>query len=171
MRLIKVKVKREKILGGGTHYVYPPQWNAERLNSGFGPLYESGEKYNDVVSRGDDHEYVLIGVQDADADSFLQADGYKDGSGFSFEAKEITKAKAIEDCDSWIVPREKMTDQSKVLSILARVARGEELTQAEKDSIDPSKPEVGITMTKNLTQMLDELTINPSETATRATTE
>lgn len=169
MKLIKVKIKRERIQGGGTHYVYPPQWNAEKLNSGF-LLYESGELYNDVVDRGDNDEYVLIGVKDEDANGFLQIDGHEKDE-FIFEAKEITKAKAIEDCDNWIVPRERMTDQAKVLSILAKVARGEELTQEEKDAIDPSKPNIGISMTENLTQMLDKLTINPSENAIKATTE
>ena len=157
---------------GATHYTYPPQYIAEKINSGFGPIYEGGECASDSWERNADDEYILIGVADTDADQFLKADGYTDGSGFVYEAKEVTKEKAIEDCDKWVKVREKMNDQTKVISILAKIAREETLTQVDKDALNPTVKNVsGIVNTESLRELLDKNTINPGEKAIKATSE
>jgi len=171
MRMIKMRIKRTNE-NGATHYTYPPQYVAEKINSGFGPIYEGGECASDSWARNADDEYILIGVADADADGFLQADGHKDASGFVYEAKEVTKEKSIEDCDKWIKVTEKINDQNKVTSILVKVARGEVLTQADKDALEPTKKDVpGIVNTDSMRELLDKNTITPGINAIKATSE
>lgn len=153
MKLLKMKINRRAV-DGATRYTYPtPYYDAKKVK--FGPIYEGSCCAADAQAREADDEFILLGVDDEDAPGFLQANGYKK-DGFTYEVTEVDKTTALASCDKWVEQSEKITDQSKVLSVLAKVAREESLTQEEKDSIDPAKPDLGISKTKSLTDMLDE---------------
>lgn len=152
MKIVKMKIRRE-MKNGGTHYTYPvPYYNKDKVKF---LIYEKGAK-----ARGENYQYILVGMKAEDLDSFLGADGIvKDG--FKFEATEVTREQAIEDGDKWVDRVDKITDQQKVLKILSKMARNEEVTQAERDAIDPEKAERGINKSKSFTESLDEALGNP----------
>lgn len=154
MKLIKMRINRIEG-GGGTHYEYPPQYNAELVK--FGPIYESGldENASKVRERAKNDEYIIIGVEDNAAENFLSSNKHQE-NGFEFEAKEITKEEALSDGNSWTKQSDEITDQSVVIKILAKVARNEPLTQKEKDAIDPDKPELGINKSRSFEEDLNE---------------
>lgn len=138
-----IRTKRSKISGGGTHYEYPPEYDAQKIQV---LCYESvGE--NDKVTLRDKwpkpHEFLIGVVSDEDAPGFLK----------SPDINIIGQALAIEKGRRWRPQVEKISDQSKVLMILVKVARGEVLTQGEKDIINPDSPISGV----NKSQIFDDL--------------
>jgi len=147
MKIVKMKIKRE--MGGGkTHYVYPkPYYDRDKVRF---LIYEK-----DALARGEDWQYILIGVKDADLAGFLGANGHV-VSNFTFTAVEIDRDAAIIDGEEWAPQTEKITDQSKLLKIIAKYMRKEELTEKEKDALDQDKPEKGINKSKSFTESLDE---------------
>ena len=153
MKIIKMRVK--KVEGAGvTKYTYPETYDAQKVK--WGPFYEGAlpEKIEEVRQRGLDDEYIIFGVDDKDASQFLSSNA-KLEKGFTFAAQEITKEEALVDGNAWTMVREKITDQSKVIAILAKIARDEVLTQTEKDSLDPDKPEIGINKSKSFEESIN----------------
>lgn len=149
-----MKIKRTEE-NGTTHYDYPSSYKAELVK--FGPIYESAlpENLASVNSRGNKDEFILFGVEDKDAQAFLSSQGVSEKD-FCFEAQEITEETARQLGNSWTRQTEKITDEQKVIQILAKVARNEELSQTEKDALDPTKPESGINLSKSFEADLDE---------------
>jgi len=154
VKLIKMKIKRTEE-NGRTHYDYPSAYKAELVK--FGPIYESAlpENLAIVSARGNKDEFILFGVEDKAAQVFLSSQGVFEKA-FSFEAQEITEEAAKQIGSSWTRQTEKITDEAKVIQILAKVARNEQLTQAEKDALDPNKPESGISLSKSFEAYLNE---------------
>ncbi len=144
-KILKVKIKRT-VGGGKTSYTYPPEYKAERFDV---LVYETQltGKHQEVVNRGNDHEYVIGLVDEVDAPAFLK----------SPDIKEINRQQAEqffgEDFDKSSM---KITDQAKVLLILAKSARGESLTQEDKDSLNPDHPSNGILKSRTYKDVLDE---------------
>ena len=137
MKLVKVKINMTTS-EGRTHHDYPPEYNSEKIQ---------------VMSYGLGH---CIGwIKDVDLEEFVPS---VEGSG---EIWELTRDEAIVDLDIWMPQSEKITDQTKVLSILAKQARGETLTPQELNALDPNNPESGITKTKSGAQIIDELLSRP----------
>lgn len=154
MKLLKMKIKRMNIKDC-THYDYPtPYYNAYKVI--FGPVYEGGleENVTLIKARNTNDEFIIIGVEDSDLNDFLKANGYKDSDGFEFSCIEITQAEAEQDGTQWTKQIEKITDQNKVITILAKIGRGEILTQQEKDALNPDNLESGINKTKSFVQDL-----------------
>jgi len=145
MKLIKMKIRREKIQGG-TRYGYPtPHYDAHKVL--FGPVYEAGleRKINEVNERNKDksigEEFIIVGVDEIDAAQFLKANGFvKDG--FEFSAVEIDDDTAIAHGNDWTETTVKVTDQKKINEIAEKVGKGETLTQEELDALNPDKKEV-----------------------------
>ena len=64
MKYYKVKVKREARVGGGTHYVYPDNFNGKKF---FGITYESAGDATAVEKRKDmAYEYILVEAPDSE---------------------------------------------------------------------------------------------------------
>jgi hypothetical protein len=157
MVLLKMRIKRTKN-GESTHYDYPvPYYDAHKVI--FGPFYESGleEVAKEVRDRNDDDEFIVIGVDEANAPNFLESNGKKDASGFEWKTEEITQAEAEALGAKWTKQEEKITDQSKVIKILAKVGRKETLTQDELNALNPDHEEKGINKTESFAESLGKV--------------
>lgn len=156
MKLIKMRIRRDNT-GGNTHYEYPvPYYDAYKIV--FGPIYESGLSENcpDILTRDEDDEFIVIGVKDEDLTQFLGCNNVVDaGSGHVWTAVELTPAEAIVLGNIWTKQIEKITDQDVVTKILAKIGRSEELTQQEKDALNPDNAEPGINKTKSFEEDLN----------------
>jgi len=157
MKLIKMKVNRTANPQGGTHYEYPtPHYDAYKV--AFGPIYEGGLPEGADIARGRDadDEFIVVGVKDVDAAQFLKAEGYvKDG--VTYGASLISRPEAEALGLAWTKQTDKVTDQTRVNELLVKVGKGEELTQDEKDALNPEKSEVlGMGKSKSFKASLDE---------------
>jgi len=141
-KILKVKIKREPILGGGTHYVYPPEYNAKKIQV---LCYESMGEEDKVKARGD-YEYCIGVVKDEDAPAFLKSN----------DIVEINETKAKIDGKKWRPQTERIIDEKEVLRICAKAVSGESLTQKEKDALNPDKAEIGVNKSKSFSDLLDE---------------
>ena len=141
--ILLVKAKRSRNSGGGTHYTYPPEYDAQKIQV---LCYESSGE-NSIVSARDNsaqpYEFLIGVVSDEDSIQFLK----------SHDIREIHQVEANEKGRRWRPQVERVIDQGKVMMILAKHARGEELTQEELDVIDPEKSNLGI----NKSQLFDDL--------------
>lgn len=146
-KIVKIKVKRE-VEGGTTHYVYPPEYDAKKIQV---LCYESVGDVDTVVARDsidskNSYEYLIGVVSDKD---FVQFSKSKD-------VEEVDYATACVHGRKWRPQVEKILDNNKVLSILSKAARGEVLTQADKDVLDPNKPDRGVNKSKLFDDLLSE---------------
>jgi len=150
-------INRTKGINGGTHYEYPtPHYDAYKVV--FGPVYEGGmEKGAKIArSRKSDDEFIVVGVKDVDATQFLLADGYV-RDGVTYAAVEIDQTEAEDFGEEYTEVSEKVNDQIAVNTILAKIGKGEELTQNDKDALNPNKTEVpGIVNSKAFVDSLQE---------------
>ena len=156
MKLLKMRIRRNK-KEGRTHYDYPtPYYDAMKVI--FGPIYEGGLNeivQSDIVPRNANDEFILIGINNNDFNEFMKADGFEK-DGFKYEVKEVNRIKTLKMGNKWTKQVEKITDQNKVLGVLAKVARKEKLTEEEENAIDPEKEEVGINKTASFEKSLDK---------------
>jgi hypothetical protein len=135
MKYLKVKIARSNIPGGGTHYEYPPEYEATQVK--FGPTYETSNpaNVNAVKARPSKHEECFIAVDDADAVGFLA----------SADITEITEAQFISLSETNSPPvAEQIVDQQAVLSVLDKVKKNLPLNQKDRDIIDGDNVEPGI---------------------------
>jgi hypothetical protein len=153
MKLLKMRIRRTNE-EGHTHYEYPQSYDAHKV--AFGPIYESGlpEIAKEAQDRDADDEFIIIGVKEADLAQFLKSNT-EVKSGHTFTTVELTKEEAVALGGRWTKQTEKMDDKI-ILPIVAKVARGEKLSQKEKDALDPNHKEPGITKTKSFAEDLDE---------------
>jgi len=143
-KILKIKVKREPLEKGGTHYVYPPEYDSGKISV---LCYESFGDAAAVMARGKyNYEYCIGVVDSKDAPAFLK----------SPDIEELTKEEAIPLGDKWLPQTERILDQQKVLLILAKNARGAELTQNDLNALDPDHPESGIGKGKSFSERLTE---------------
>lgn len=142
-KILKILIDRES-KNGGTHYTYPPEYNAKHIQI---LAYESSYEEDNVKSRGNKDEYVIGVVSDEHVPTFLKNDNIS----------EISVEEANKLGNRWTRQIEKISDEKKVLSILAKNLRGEELTQEDKDAIDPHKEAIGINKTKAFSDSLKEI--------------
>ena len=101
----------------------------------------------DIDNRGGVDEFLIGAVQDVDLAQFIS----------SPEIVEIQRSEAEtffgEDIDLSIV---KILRPDEVMEVLMKQARGESLSQKEKESIDPDKSTRLVARTKTLRQRLDD---------------
>ena len=144
-KLLKVKIKRSQE-NGKTSYTYPKEFEATKFQV---LVYETQleGKLSHVVGRGNKDEYVLGFVDEQFVSDFLK----------NPDIKIIDRSEArnflAEDYEKSI---EKVNDQNKVLTILAKSVRGESLSSLELAALDPNNPEKGIIRTKTFKEVLDE---------------
>jgi hypothetical protein len=152
MKLLKMRIRRTSE-EGHTHYEYPQSYDAHKV--AFGPIYESGlpEIAKEAQDRDADDEFIIIGVKDSDLAQFLQSNT-EVKFGHTFTTVALTKEETIALGERWTKQTEKMDDKI-ILPIVAKVARGEKLTQKEKDALNPDHKEPGITKTKSFTEDLE----------------
>lgn len=145
MKLIKLKIKREQT-AGRTHYTYPKGYEASKVR--FGPFYESSLEKNlrKVRDRGNKDEFIIVGMNDRDATSFLAC----------AEATELSYDEALAIGSSWTEQVEITANPLLVLSIVAKATRGEPLSSEERDALDPNSSTPGINKTKSFKEQLDE---------------
>ena len=140
---------------GGTSYKYPPQYDATKVK--FGPIYESGlsAKEMEVRERDEDDEFILLGVDDADFAGFMGANGVEQ-NGHTFTCEEQTKVQAVALGSTWTAVVEKVTNQNAVNLVLAKIGRGETLTDADRAVLNPDDSTPGINKTKTFEEDLTE---------------
>ncbi len=143
-KILKVRIGRS-VGGGKTSYTYPPEYDPKKFQV---IVYETQIEWEKakVEARGNKDEYVVGVVEELDAPAFLISD----------DIVEITRAES----ETFIGPElnrtsEKITDPSKVLSILAKVARKEVLTPEEENAIDPTNSVKGINNGSTIKDALD----------------
>jgi len=144
-KLLKVKIKREQGIEN-THYVYPPQYNAQKISV---ITYETQLTNQDraVVARGNKYEFLIGFIEEEDVAGFTT----------SPDMVEITRLEAEEfigdDLDKTV---EKINDPNAVLLILSKVARKEQLTEGERKAIDSNDTRPGIIKSNSLRDVLDD---------------
>lgn len=125
MKILRVKVEREPILGG-THYVYPPEYDPGKISV---IAYETSNPDNiDTVKARGNYEYLIGVVENGDAPGFL----------LSTDIDELTQGEAETAGATWIKEAIKINDEVRVVEILEKVRNSETLTAEEQKSIDPS---------------------------------
>lgn len=133
----------------------------------YGPIYESGlnehaeaAKARRSSENGVGYEEILIGVSEEDKAQFMGAHGTTlrmDGIDVPITVEEVTREESVGAFKKFVgEPTEKITDQNKVLSILAKSARSEALTDDERKALDPEDPTPGIGRSKSFEEGLDE---------------
>lgn len=144
-KILKVKIKRTQD-SSGTHYTYPAFYVAEKFKV---IIYETllEGKYDDVVNRGNDYEFVIGIVDEKDLAFFLQ----------SSDIIEIDRIEAEQFIGNDLDKSETIiTDSKKVLIVLSKVAIDQVLTNDDKKVLDPNDVTTGVNKTKTLSEALDE---------------
>jgi len=154
MRLIKMKVARN-CTPERTRYSYPDGWDSKKVI--FGPVYEKGAK-----ERGQDFQWIVFGVADADAPLFVGTHGQAKGA-FTFEAAEITKEEACTLGDPWIDQVQRITDPNVVLAVCDKALKGQPLTAQERDAVDPATSTPGISTSPSFTEALNAAIIEKAK--------
>ena len=136
MKILKalVKVNHDN---GGTQYIYPQIWldNKENIPTILYPTDRSDEV--------DGCQIVYPVVPDDVADLLLQNEG--------FSVADSVELQAYSDKHYPIVDR--VVDQNKVITILAKATLGAALSTEEKNALDPTNPEPGIIKTKSFIEI------------------
>lgn len=139
-KIIKVKVRHESKPGGVTHYVYPPEYDANLIEV---TCYEFASMGINSGDRSD--EYCIGVVSDKNAPEFLKSD----------DIIEMSDADARIDGRKWRPQNERITDPDRVIMICKKAAAGTALTNDDKDAIDPDKSVAGIEKTISYDAILD----------------
>ena len=141
MKLIKAKVYFTKlpdktVYSGG----YPSTWDSTRI-----PYICYGEKNND----GRDFQWLIVIVPDDLYDVMIEDE----------QCEAVTKDDARTFVNEYRPQTEKITSEFKLMKILAKNARGEELEQVELDALNPDHPEPGLGKTKSFAEICDKYEI------------
>jgi len=128
-KIVKVKIKMEDLAGGGTHNVYPKGYNASKISVlAYGGSEETIGRFG----------YCIGIVKDEDLTSFLQTD----------DIVEILEEEANEFGRKYRPQRVTISDQNKVIEILAKSALDNKLSDEDKKAINPEDETLGINKTK-----------------------
>ena len=142
MKLIKLKIHRE-YNNGSTRFFYPKEYDSSKIK--FGPIYESHDPENEkkVRARGN-WEHIIIGIEEGYAKEFLRCP----------DAEEISEEDAKKLGHVWLPQYEVVKNPSKVLSILAKHARGQQLSQSDINVITPENSEMGLNRSPSFEELL-----------------
>lgn len=157
MKVIKMRIHRWNPAPGHTKYAYPHGFNSSKIV--MGPWY-------DPEAKGKDWEEIIFGVRDEDLDEFLAFDGAAapepTANGFIFSAEEVTREWAEVEVRSRLrdeefeLGAEFIQDPAKVAKILAKISRGENLTDEELLALNPDDPADGISRKRSVKDHWDE---------------
>ena len=142
MKLIKLKIHRE-YNNGSTRFFYPKEYDSSKIK--FGPIYESHDPVNEkkVRSRGN-WEHIIIGIDKDYAKTLLACS----------DAEEISPNTAKKLGNAWLPQHEVIQDPRKVLSVLAKHARGQLLSQHDVHVLTPEHPEPGLNLSPSFEELL-----------------
>jgi len=121
MKILKVKVKREKI-GNRTHSIYPSECSV-RWTMYEGEIFQEGTE---------EFQYRVGFTTDEKADYLVNK--YPD----KFEI--LSKESAIAYCEQYDPMPPAVIDGEKAISVLRKIKDGKKLSSEEMDSIDEAKP-------------------------------
>ena len=136
MKLLKVKIEVTHV-NGATQYVgYPRIWldNKERIQE----ILYPADRTDEVNENGKLYQIIYPVLPD---------DVYEQMKNLSI-CYEPNLIELTAYSEKHAPQFERITDEKKVLAILAKVALGEELSKEEKDTLDPEKPASGISKSK-----------------------
>jgi len=143
--ILRVKIRRFSN-SSGTHYTYPASYDATKIRV---LVYETQMQggLEMVAARGGTDEYLLGLVDQAHASAFT----------VSPDIVAITRTEAESFLGSTELNRytEKIVDERALLLLMARVLRGETLTQDERNSLDSSRSGGLIIRSSTLQSVLD----------------
>lgn len=140
MIILKIKAVLTPNAGGGIHYNYPAEYDPEKITV---LCYEHVGDKGAVVDRGTVDEYLIGVVSDEDAVQFLESD----------QITQMSKEEAQIQGRQWRPQVEKILDQTKVLSVLSKYVRGDNLSPDDHRAIDPDDLTPGI----NKSELFDNL--------------
>lgn len=124
MKILKVKVRKLRT-PSSCRFIYPDAWKAKKIHVlAWGPGKGMGEQV----------EECLCVAEETVAEQLVS----------SGEAVELPKAQANVLGRKWKPRRARITLEEKVISLVEKLLRGEQLTTQERDILDPDKPEEGI---------------------------
>lgn len=132
MKVLKAKIEVDHS-SGGTRYIYPSIWleNKEKIPS----ILYPGNRLDEVEENGKTYQIVYPCIPLDLVSAFLA------NPNFSVCTEDEVRA-----CSDKHYPESPhITDEARVIAILAKSARGEELLPEESAAIDPNNPEPGIT--------------------------
>jgi len=124
MKAFRIAIRKDR-KENQTTFIWPDWW---------WKYYEKAQilAYQDV---GQATEFA-IGVADAEiVDAMLQEGG---------EIQQIHPDLADHLILTWRPPREAITDEQRVLSVIAKMTRGEPLTEEDQKALDPNDPTPGV---------------------------
>jgi len=138
MKLIKAKIEVTHPDTGSTEYVgYPAVWLS---NKGRISAVLDDNRQDETVENGKFYKYLHAIVPDDLYDEFIADTNI-------FSAPVLAEVREKTDRNN---PRtEVWNDERKVKTILVKQARGETLTQVERNALDPNHPETGVSMSKD----------------------
>jgi hypothetical protein len=142
MKILKVKIEVTHN-NGATQYVgYPKEWldNKEKISN----ILYPGDRTDEVGEGGKLYQIVYPVLPD---------DLYDKMKNLPI-CSEPNLAELTAYSDKHAPQVERITDENKVIGILAKTAQGKVLTKADKDALDPENPTPGITKTK---RWIDEI--------------
>lgn len=141
-KILKVKVEVTHI-NGATQYVgYPKEWldNKSKISA----ILYPADRTDEVSENGKTYQIVYPIIPDDVYDLMKNLP----------ICSEPNLAELTAYADKHVPQTIRITDQDKVLAILAKAALDEKLTKEEKDALDPNNPTAGVTKTKKWTENL-----------------
>lgn len=144
MQILRAEVEITHPPAGGTVYVYPLTWlaNKEKIPTILYPDNRTGE----IERNGKRYQIVYPLVPDDLVDTFLKEKG--------IELADPDEVQAYG--EKHMPKREAVVHEQKVMVILAKFARGESLSDVEKEALDPAKEEPGVTLSKSFLEVCEE---------------
>ena len=144
MKILKAKIKVTHD-NGATQYVYPQLWldNVTRIphitypNDRTDEVQESGKEYQIVYPVVPDDLYTQMLAEHPEIFSVANKTEFEEYSDKHYPQKQI------------------ITDTNAALVVLAKAQKGETLTKAEKDVLDPKSSVAGVTLTE---RVIDKIT-------------
>ncbi len=145
MKLIKGKIEVVHPDSKSTRFVgYPNVWlsNKEKIIS----VLDPGDRLEEITENGRIYKILYAVCHDEIYDELLTSD--------LITPADLMEARAY--ADMKFPPKIITTDQDVINAVLAKVAMDEPLSQKERDAIDPTKEEKGLSMTINWLDTVEE---------------
>jgi len=139
MKIIKAKIKVTHD-GGGTQYVYPQIWLDNVANI---PMVTyPNDRTDEVVDRTGSYQIVYPAVPDELYNKMLaeHPEIFSVANRLEFETYS----------DKHYPVKDRITDQDAVMTVLAKVALKEVLTETDEAVINPTSPTAGINKTERV---------------------
>lgn len=145
MKVLKAYIEIEHPSPTSTNYIgYPQLWldNATRIPLVLTP----NDRSDEVVHNGKLCQILYPVVPDDLLDQFLAIDGIT-----------LADPNELEAYSDKHTPRtESITHERVFNKIMLKFMRGEPLSKKDRDALDPTNPEPGVTMSKSFTDLADE---------------